>query len=421
MLSTHAMPVASQASSHGKRMTGLAKPRTIIVLALVCLVAAIKTMADLYMKSEGLIDYVMTDIDTFWLVGWLYWDGRLAEAYGTTTLFAAQAEVLNSESFMPYTYPPQHNFLMVALGMVPVWVAYAVFLPLTLALYLVALRGLAPGHLALVFMLVFPAILVNVRTGQNGLLLAGLVALSARGIVTPNLHAGVAMGLAAIKPHIAVGIGAGALLTGQWRLAAVAVATCAATLGAAAAAFGTDLFALTLAASDEAMGFLRQGLYPLHRMVSVYAFLRSFGASADFALAIQALSALLAVAGLLFLALRGADRVTLVAAAVVAPLFISPYAYDYDMTLIGVALALLAPRLLQQAQPGQIVVLLALVWGATAWGIPTTLLREASGPVHSYDNPNIYPSVQALLNLAILGYVASLLRQTPSAKEGAKA
>jgi hypothetical protein len=407
----------STISAPGSAAPGLAKRSTILVLALLCLVAGLKTVVDFYMKSEGLIPYVMTDIDTFWLAGWLYWDGRLGDAYRTSTLFAAQTDVLKSESFMPYTYPPQYNFLTVALGAVPVWVSYAIFAPLSLALYLVAVRNLAPGHLGLVFLLIFPAILVNVRTGQNGLLVAGLVALAARGILVPNLRAGVALGLAAIKPHIAIGIGAAAILTGQWRLAGLAIATCLVTLGAAAAVFGPQMFTLMLSASAEAMGFLKMGVYPLHRMVSVYAFLRSFGAPAEVALAVQSCFALLAVGGLLFLAYRRVDRIVLVAAAIVAPLFISPYAYDYDMTLVGVALALLAPRLISQARPGQITILLGLLWVATIWGIPTTLIREMSGLVHTYEDPNMFPSVQALLNLAAIIFVARILRQAPAMTE----
>lgn len=413
MFSVRSVPMALP----GQTAPGLAQPRTILVLAVLCVVAALKTLVDFYMKSEGLITYVMTDLDTFWLVGWLHWDGRLEDAYRTVTLFAAQAEVLNSESFMPYTYPPQYNFLTVALGAVPVWASYAIFLPLSLALFLVAVRSLAPGHLALVFLMVFPAILVNVRTGQNGLLVAGLVALAARGIIAPNLRGGFALGLAAIKPHVAIGIGAAAILTGQWRLAALAIATCLATLGAAAAVFGPELFTLMLSASQEAMGFLRQGVYPLHRMVSVYSFLRSFGTSADVALAVQSVFALLAVGALLVMAYRRVDRAVLVAAAIVAPLFISPYAYDYDMTLAGVSLAVLAPRLIRQARPGQLAILLGLMWVATSWGIPTTLIREASGLVHTYEDPNMFPSVQALLNIAAVFYVARLLRQAPVMSE----
>ncbi|NBE07058.1 glycosyltransferase family 87 protein [Paragemmobacter ruber] len=395
----------------------LAKPRTILILALLCLVAGLKTVVDFYMKSEGLTTYVMTDIDTFWLAGWLYWDGRLDDAYRTTTLFAAQATVLDSESFMPYTYPPQYNFLSVALGAVPIWISYAIFVPLSFALYVVAVRNLAPGHLGLVFLLIFPAILVNVRTGQNGLLVAGLVALAARGIIAPHLRAGFALGLAAIKPHIAIGIGAAAILTGQWRLAALAIATCLVTLAAAAAVFGTEMFTLMLSASAEAMGFLKMGVYPLHRMVSVYAFLRSFGAPAELALAVQSIFALLTVGGLLFMAYRRVDRVVLVAAAIVAPLFISPYAYDYDMTLVGVALALLATRLIARARPGQMTILLGLLWVATVWGIPTTLIRDSSGLVPTYEDPNIFPSVQALLNIATVLFVARILRQAPTTTE----
>lgn len=394
----------------------LVSRRTIIVMALVCLVAGLKTVFDLYLKSAGLVEYVMTDIDTFWLVGWLYWDGRLADAYSAATLFAAQNEVLQTESFMPYTYPPQYNFVTAALGAVPAWLAYAVFVPATFALYLKAIQQISARHLAFVFVMIFPALLVNIRSGQNGFLVAGIVALAAQGILGTGLNAGlrggVALGLAAIKPHVAIGIGAAALLTGRWGVAALAMATCAATLGAAALVFGTDLFTLMLAASQEALGFLRSGDYPLHRMVSVYAFARTFGASADMAMMVQIAAGVAIVGFVILLALRRSDKTVIVAAAMIAPLFMSPYVYDYDMTLAGVALALVAPRLLAQGRSWEMMALLAIAWVATGWGIAMSFLTEQDGVRTTAENLTFYPSIQAPLNLVLVLVIAHVLRRS---------
>jgi hypothetical protein len=373
---------------------GIVSRRTLILMVLGCLFVGLKTAFDLYLKSAGLVDYVMTDIDTFWLVGWLYWDGRLADAYSAATLFAAQADVLQTQSFMPYTYPPQYNFVTVALGTMPVWLAYAVFIVATAALYCKAVQTLSAGHLALVFVMVFPAFLVNIRTGQNGFLVAGIVALAAQGILGTGLRGGVALGLAAIKPHVAIGIGAAALLTGRFQLAAVAIATCAASLAAAALVFGVDLFPMMITASQEAMGFLRSGAYPLHRMVSVYAFARTFGASADVAMMVQAAAAVIACGTLILLTLR------------------RPYAYDYDMTLAGVALALIATRLVARWRSWEMLALLVIGWVAMGWGIAMSFLTEQDGVQTSAENMMSYPSIQAPLNIVLVLLIAHVLRRS---------
>lgn len=389
----------------------LVSRRTILALALVCLIAGLKTAVDLYLKSTGPTGYQTTDIDTFWLVGRLYWDGRLAEAYGAATLFAAQSEMLQTQSFMTYTYPPHYNFVTATLGTVPVWLAYALFVSGTFAFYLGALQKIAPGRLAFVFVMVFPALLVNIRTGQNGFLMAGIVALAAHGILGAGLRGGVALGLATLKPHVAIGIGAGALLTGRWRLAAVAMATGTATLGAAALVFGTGPFTGMIHASQEAMGFLRAGAYPLHRMVSVYAFARSFGASADMAMLLQGAAALIVCGLLILLALRRTDKTVIVATALVAPLFISPYAYDYDLALAGVALAIVAPCLLAKCRPREAVALLGIFWVATGWGIAMSFVADPNGLHTSADNLLSLPSIQAALNAVLMLVIAHVLRR----------
>lgn len=391
---------------------GIVSRRTLILMVLGCLFVGLKTVFDLYLKSAGLVDYVMTDIDTFWLVGWLYWDGRIADAYSAATLFAAQADVLQTQSFMPYTYPPQYNFVTVALGTMPVWLAYSVFIVATTALYFKAVQTISAGHLALVFVMVFPSFLVNIRTGQNGFLVAGIVALAAQGILGTGLRGGVALGLAAIKPHVAIGIGAAALLTGRFQLAAVAMATCAATLAVAALVFGVDLFPMMISASQEAMGFLRSGAYPLHRMVSVYAFARTFGASADAAMMVQAAAAMIACGTVILLALRRCDKTIIVAAALVMPLFISPYAYDYDMTLAGVALALVAPRLVAQWRSWEMLALLGIAWVAMGWGLAMTFLNEQEGVQTLAENMMSYPSIQAPLNIVLVLLIAHVLRRS---------
>lgn len=394
---------------------GLVTGRTLLVLCLACLAVAAKTLVDLYLKSVGRGGPSTTDIETFWLVGWLIRQGRLTEAYDATAFFAVQAEVLQTESFMPYTYPPQFNFLTAAMGLMPVWLAYALMLAAGLALYAVALRRLSPGQAGFAFVMVFPAILVNIRTGQNGLLLAGLLALAVQGLLAGGAwRGGLALGLAAIKPHMALGVGAAALLMGRWRLAAVALATGLVTLGAALLAFGTDQLHLIPAATAQAMGFLRDGAYPLHRMVSVYALFRSLGASADLAMAAQAALAVAVLAGLALLALRRAAPHILLAAALTAPLLISPYAYDYDMALAGIALALVAPALLARSRPAERIALLAGAWLACGWGIPTAMIAAAPDAGQAAD----LPSIQAGVNLLMLLAIARILSRPEPATGG---
>jgi hypothetical protein len=99
----------------GGKAAGLVSRKTVALLLVCCLVIWFTTAFRLWVDA-GSDGYVMTDIDTFWLVGHMVWEGRLAEAYSADTLFAAQESVLKTHSFMPYTYPPQFNFLTALIG-----------------------------------------------------------------------------------------------------------------------------------------------------------------------------------------------------------------------------------------------------------------------------------------------------------------
>lgn len=405
--------LSSAEAGHGRAAGGLVNARTLAVLILGCLVVWATTVAGLMTRTPG---EDMTDIETFWLVGHLFWDGRLAEAYVAESLFAAQQGVLQTQNFMPYTYPPQFNFVTALIGAVPVWIGFAVFSAVSCGLYALALRRFGAAQAAFAFVVVFPAVALNLRTGQNGFLIAGLLALAVQAALARRVAGGAVLGLAAMKPHMAAGVGLAALLTRQWGLAALSLAVFAATLGAALAVFGVDVLAQFRGATAEAMGFLRAGTYPLHRMVSVYAFVRSFGASADVAMAVQAVSAAAAVLGLIALALRRAAPEVVLAAALVAPLFVSPYAYDYDMTVAGVALALVAPRLIARATQRELTALLALGWVATGWGVPMSFVDEQDIRLGGVA---WLPSIQAVVNVGMLALVAAVLRRPAADSEGA--
>ena len=63
----HAPATPAPAQPAGGLVTG----RTLLVLCLACLAVAAKTLVDLYLKSVGRGGPSTTDIETFWLVGWL--------------------------------------------------------------------------------------------------------------------------------------------------------------------------------------------------------------------------------------------------------------------------------------------------------------------------------------------------------------
>ncbi len=146
--------------------------------------------------------------------------------------------------------------------------------------------------------------------------------------------------------------------------AAVAVVTATSLL--ATVVFGPGIWGAFLGGVAESKGFLAEGRYPLERMTSVYAGLRMLGVEPEAALAAHSIMAILALAMISLTVVQGwrMDRVLTVSA--LGTLLVSPYNYDYDMGILGVALALAMKDLAASARHLYPVVLM-LVWIASAY------------------------------------------------------
>ncbi|MDV2985070.1 UNVERIFIED_CONTAM: glycosyltransferase family 87 protein [Methylobacteriaceae bacterium AG10] len=319
----------------------------------------------------------LTDFDAFHIAGRMVWRGDIAQAYHLPALLEVQRALTGDQAFLPWTYPPPFNLVVAALAPLPIGLAYLVFVGATLAAYLLVLRRIAGPHFATVVVALAPSLFVAVAGGQNGFLTGTLAGLTGLGLLRGRAWAGLPLGLMVIKPHLAVGLAVCALVMRRWGCLAVAAATAALALALSTAVLGPAIWPAFLGGVEEAKAFLAAGAYPLFRMVSVYAWLRSLDVPAAVALAAQ-MAIAVAVLGLIPLALRrGMPPRQIVGLAALASLFVSPYAYDYDLPLYGVALALLLPDLLGRASRGEEIALLGLGWMAGGYGFVAGGLHEA--------------------------------------------
>ena len=108
---------------------------------------------------------------------------------------------------------------------------------------------------------------------------------------------------------------------------------------------GADVWSAFLEAANLASGFLGEGYYPLTRMFSIYAMFRSIGVSSEAALYIQIVVALVALFSIFWVSKHGRSVSEMQAVAILAGLMVTPYAYDYDLSIAVLALLLVAPAL----------------------------------------------------------------------------
>ncbi|MDU8926778.1 glycosyltransferase family 87 protein [Alisedimentitalea sp. MJ-SS2] len=365
-----------------------------VVLALFALIVitAIQIGAPHWLGQEpGAIDYKI-----FHYVGELSSAGQPALPYDAPAFEAWQKTKPGGDIFMPWTYPPQFGLFTQVLSRVPVGIGYALFTGLTLAMLIWTLTRLAPGHAIPAVMLTLPAILMNIRAGQNGFLTALLFALTFLLVLRNRpASAGVPLGLLAFKPHLGLGIGLVALFRGGWRMVFTAVFVLVGSLTLATWVYGVEIWQAFLTSVHDSGNFLRHGAYPMERMTSLYALLRSLGAPGGFALAAQALLAATLLGTIIIALIKRWQMPHLLALSIFAGLGISPYGYDYDLVALAPGLALALPTLSAHTTGAARPILIAALLLATGWGLLTVLL---SGPLALSQPPA----------LGALGYLVTL-------------
>lgn len=367
---------------------------------------------------------VLTDFDAFHIAGTLAGRGDVADAYDAAAMLKAQAELSSTSSFMPWTYPPPFTLFVDGLGRLPIGIAYALFTLSSFGLYLAVLRRIAGDYLPGVLMFMMPIILINLRTGQNGFLIAALIGAFLLAWRRQSPAAGLPLGLMIIKPHLAAGVGLLALFGQRWSAIAVAGLVAASTLVIATLVYGLGVWESFFGAVAEAGVFLSAGLYPLYRMNSLYAALHAMGLPAGWAMAGHAIGALTAL-GLLVWACTATIAFRFRAALVCAlSLFVSPYSYDYDLAILGIGLGFILPDLIAQRRPAELAGLLALCWIACGYGLLTSVLfvpdmleiATIGQPSQSQGVPSLIGPLLIAFCVAIAVSVAPTARANPGAR-----
>jgi len=353
------------------------------------------------------------DFDAFYLAAHMVWRGEIQQAYDSSMFTRAQEAFFGAPRFLPWAYPPQFNLLVAPLAFLPYGAAYGLFTGTTMAAYLLTLKRLAGKGFAVILLATSPAILVTILCGQNGFVTGTLIGLTCLALQGRHAVAGLPLGLMVMKPHLAIAHAIYMLMARRWAAIVVSAMTVAATFIATTMLLGMDIWMAFVAGADEARSFLEAGTYPLFRMVSVYSALRSFGFSATTALIGQAAVAFSILAIICLAALRRLPVRQSLGLAAIASLLISPYAYDYDLPILGIGLSLLLPDILRWGGRREQVVIFVLAFLTCVIGLAQTFLRLKS-PVEAIAKAgdNMALSFAGPTLLIVLGLVCRILKRS---------
>ncbi len=307
-----------------------------------------------------------TDFLSFWSASQLLRQGRPEAAYDHAALHAIQQSVAGPDSpLYTWLYPPMAFLVVAPLAALPYLPALTVWLVATLAAYLPALWRFLPDRRALVPMLAFPPVFVTLGHGQNAFLSAALLGWGLVLLPKRPFWAGLLMGALIYKPHLGLLLPVAFLAAGSWRAVLGATLSVLALAAASYLLFGPETWAAFLAKSDYSRQVLEQGMVDWRKMIGGFAAARLLGAGIGLSWAIQA-AVTLAAALAVWRVWRGPAPHAVKAAALAAgALLATPFALDYDATLLGLALAaLVADGCRRGFGPWQVTAL------AAAWVLP---------------------------------------------------
>jgi hypothetical protein len=352
------------------------------LVALAILFVSIVGLSYLLVTAHGVVDMqgrpLGTDFSSFYAAGTYVLDGNPEAPFDLARQHAREQMIFGASTpFYGWLYPPFFLFIAAALALLPYGAALAAWQAVTLGLYLLAIRailspslqwgegrgqaaqnyqsGSEPSHSTafgvadlsplrrgewLLLALAFPAVLINIGHGQNGFLTAALLGGALAMLDRRPLIAVILFGLLAYKPQFGLMIPIALAASGRWRTFAAAATAVAVLVVASTTAFGPHVWQAFFDSTHfTRVVVLEQGDPGWHKMQSVFAWARMWGASIPLAYTLQGTLVVGLIAALIWL-WRGAAAYRLKAAALcLATILATPFTFDYDMMVLAPAIA----------------------------------------------------------------------------------
>lgn len=350
---------------------------TLYPMTLVAAYAAVVIVA--LLTATGPMDALRrplgTDFSQVWAAGVSVLAGHPEQPFDPALHAAAQRALFAPDTpFYGWHYPPYFLAVAAAVALLPYVPALLLWQGVTFAGYLLVLRRILPHGLTLLLAAAFPAVLVNVGHGHNGFMTAsllggGLLLLDRRPVL-----AGVLLGLLAYKPQFGLVLPVALLAGRRWTATASAAATVALMTLGTLAAFGAGswrAFQSSLAFTRTVV--LEEGSTGWEKIQSAFSAMRAVGAGVGAAYAVQGVLTGAVVLALAWLWQGRADMRLKSAALMAGTLLSTPYVLDYNMVVLGPALAFMASWELERGWHPWMASLLAGVW------ITPMLARSVAG------------------------------------------
>lgn len=285
------------------------------------------------------------DFVIFWGAAVLLWRGEALTLFDSSVFLPTLDQIIGSKlAFNPYPYPPSSIFVVWPVGLLPYWLALPLWLGGTFAFFAGMLRRVRVAWLPLLALLVSPASIVNICSGQNGFLSAALLCGGLLLLDRKPLLAGILIGLLSFKPQLGLLLPLLLIAGGYGRSFAAASVTVLLLVMASLPVVGIDGWSLYVDKSmPQQMDFLQHGSgFFQHMSPTYFMTVRLLGGSLATAWSAQALIAIIVAVASLWTFRQKVPFDLKIALALSATALFSPYLLTYDLMIVPVAILLAA-------------------------------------------------------------------------------
>lgn len=334
-----------EAIATGEWLTPRQRVRAIASLMLAATALAV---AVALLTAQGTLDALGrplgTDFSMIWNAGRMANDGAAAAAWDWSSFHSAQVRTHGEQGareFLAWLYPPPFLLIASLVATLPYVWALVAWQAATLTPAALLARRIAPEPNALLVALGFPAVLICLGHGHNGFLTAALLGGGLFLLDRRPLVAGVLLGCLLYKPQFAVILPLVLIAGGHWRAFLGASGAVIALVGVTLAIWGWPVWQAFIDSLPQTQAIIvEQGSTGWQKIQSAFSAVRMWGGGLAFAYGAQSV-----VTGMAVLAAMAATRfmaANLRGAAVIAGALLStPYLLDYDLVVLGIAIAFL--------------------------------------------------------------------------------
>ncbi|MEM9171060.1 MAG: glycosyltransferase family 87 protein, partial [Pseudomonadota bacterium] len=245
---------------------------------------------------------------------------------------------------LTWQYPPTMFLLVAPFALAPFALGAFAWSGGSALVFGAALRGAGVPWASILAIAASTSALQAFVTGQNGFMTAALLLGAA---LAPDRHplvAGLCAAALSVKPQLGLLIPIAYAAAGCWRAFAVAALGAAALAGAATGVYGAAIWGDFAAGLGAVSDRVADGVYPLDKMATPFAFAKYAGLARPLAMAVHAGAALAAAGAVAIIWARVKAADLRAASLIAATFFVAPYAYYYDLILLAAPLAFLAVR-----------------------------------------------------------------------------